>query len=243
MGVDAVGRARHQRAQVAPGDDLQRGHILRLDDEDLVDLVGQYLVEHADGERIALDQLVEIRKQLRARQPAVAGEHAVAAFAADGQAGPADVPGGDLEHVVVRAVVDGQGDIDGRDLDIAHDAGAADVQETVIFRLLALGQEIAGLAGGERLVIVARGLQHGVVGVVRQALHVLCVAGDGAGGVQRVPVVADARVQKQGQPCGEQQNEQHGRAMFFHLQDSPFLCVCPFGAQGPENGPCRITGR
>ena len=117
--------------------------------------------------------------------------------------------------VVVRAVVDGQGDIDGGDLDIAHDAGAADVQEAVIFRLLALGQEIAGLA---------RGLQHGVVGVVRQALHVLRAAGDGAGGVQRVPVVADARIQKQGQPCGEQQNEQHGRAMFFHLQDSPFLC-------------------
>lgn len=140
MGIDAIGGAGHQSAQVLPGLDLQRVHLGGLYNEDLVHLVGQHLVQHPDGEGVPLHDLVQIGKQLGAGQASVAGEHAVGALAAYGQAGPVHMAHGDLQNGFGGAVVDGQGHIDIGDLDIAHNARAAEVQKLFILLLLLLRQ-------------------------------------------------------------------------------------------------------
>ena len=98
VGVDAVGRASDKRTQVFSGLNLQGSDVLRLDDQDAVNLVGQNLVEHADDERIAFDNLIEIGKQLCAGQSAMAGEDAVCAFAADRETCPVQMSDRDLQN-------------------------------------------------------------------------------------------------------------------------------------------------
>ena len=58
VGIDAVGRAGDERAEVLT---FLRGQGLKLagqDNENAVDLVGEHLVERADDEQIALGELV-----------------------------------------------------------------------------------------------------------------------------------------------------------------------------------------
>ena len=221
VGVDAVGRASDKRTQVFSGLNLQGSDVLRLDDQDAVNLVGQNLVEHADDERIAFDNLIEIGKQLCAGQSAMAGEDAVCAFAADRETCPVQMSDRDLQNGIAGAVVDRQRDVDGRNLDIAHDAGAADVQQTLILRLLLLGQEKAVFPRQQRPVIILRRRQQLVIGVLVQRLHVLRVIRHSLRGVAGVPVVADGRIQKQGHACKQHEDQRNRGQMFFHLQASP----------------------
>ena len=96
MGIDAVGGAGHQGAQVLPRLDLQGGHVLRLHDQDLVHLVGHHLVQHPDHKGVPLRQAVQIGEQPGAGQAPVAGQNAVGALAAGGQAGPLQMAHGHL---------------------------------------------------------------------------------------------------------------------------------------------------
>ena len=52
MRVDAVGRARDERAVVLLRVDGERLHVVRVDGENLVDLVRQGPVEHGEGEGV-----------------------------------------------------------------------------------------------------------------------------------------------------------------------------------------------
>ena len=97
VGVDAVGGAGHQGAEILPFDDPQRARLLGLHDQDLIHLIGQHLVQHPEQEHIPLLQLVQVGEQLGAGKSPVAGEDAVGALAAHRQAGPFQVPDGDLK--------------------------------------------------------------------------------------------------------------------------------------------------
>lgn len=211
VGIDAVGRAGHECTEILSRLDLERGNVVRLNDQNAVYLIGQHLVEHADHERIALDELVEVGEELRAGQAAMAGEHAVGAFSAGRERGPVEMADGDLEDRIVRPVVDRKRELDGRDLDVAHDAGTGDVQQAVILRALLVGQEIAVFAFQQRLVVVSGRRPQLVIPRLIEALHVGGVAGDGLRGVEGVPVVAYSRVQKQGHACKQDQDQKKRR--------------------------------
>ena len=51
--VDAVGRTGHKCAVVLPRHDAERVHLLGFHDQNLVDLIGQDLVQNAQQKRIA----------------------------------------------------------------------------------------------------------------------------------------------------------------------------------------------
>ena len=149
---------------------------------------------------------------------------------------------GDLQNGVAGAVADRQGNVDGWDLDIAHDACAADVQQTVILCLLRVGQGKGILPRQQRPVIGCRLRQHPVIGVPVQRLHLLRIVGHGPGGVARVPVVADGRIQKQGNAC-KQREDQRGRGkMFFHVRGSPCCCGALRGVKPPLAAPRAVRG-
>lgn len=67
--------------------DLDRVDIVRLDDGDLLDVVGQLAPEVGDGDGIAGLKLVEMAEIVRAVPASVTGDNAVCVRAADGQTG------------------------------------------------------------------------------------------------------------------------------------------------------------
>ena len=58
VGVDAVGRTGDQRAQIEIGIRLEQIQLIGQDDMDLIHLIGQHLIQHAQGEEIAHSQLI-----------------------------------------------------------------------------------------------------------------------------------------------------------------------------------------
>ena len=97
-------------------------------------------------------QLVQAGEQLGAGQAAVAGEHGVAVFAADGQRGRLDMADAFLQDLLAGAVVDGQVNADLGDGDAAHHA--VHIQDLFVI----FGQGVA--AAGHK------GVMHGVPGKV-----------------------------------------------------------------------------
>ena len=140
MGIDAVGRAGDEGAEILARDDPQGIGLMRLNDENLVDLIGENLIQNAENKGIALREFIEVGKELGTGQAAVPGKHAVGAFTADRQAGPIQMANSDLQHGFIGAVVDRQGDIETVDFDIAHNAGAADIQKRLIRFIFRIGE-------------------------------------------------------------------------------------------------------
>ena len=87
VGIYSERGAGHQGAVVLPGDNLQILRFIGKNRFHLVNLIGQGLVQHLDIKHIARFQLVQVGQQLLGGKAAVAGDNAVGAAAADGQAG------------------------------------------------------------------------------------------------------------------------------------------------------------
>ena len=81
--VDAIRCTGDERAEIFTGLDCQRAHLMRLDDQNLVDLIGQRLVERPQNENIPDDQPVQIGEQLCAWQAAMAGKDTMRVFSTD----------------------------------------------------------------------------------------------------------------------------------------------------------------
>lgn len=156
VGVDTVGGTGNEGAVVFIVGDLEVGDFLGEDDMYLVDLVSKLLIEDIKDKLIALDEAVELCKELGAGEAAVAGDYGVGRRAADGERGPFEVAGGDLQDAFGGAVVQGEGDIDERYLDIAHDTVAADIEQLVILLRLLSGGDI-GIGAGEDIAVIFLG--------------------------------------------------------------------------------------
>ena len=217
VGVDAVRRAGDQRTQVLALLDQQRLGVLRLDDQDLVDLIGEGLVKHADHEDVACDELVEVGKQLCRGQAAVTRDDTVAALAAYGQARPFEVADGDLKDVLLGAVVYGERDLDVRDLDIAHYAGAVDVQELIVSHLLLVREQIAVGAPYEAGVILLRLREDALIQLGVHVRDLIRIVGDGARRCERVPVIAYRGIKQQGQTYKEYDHQYGVVDLAFHI--------------------------
>ena len=124
-----------------------------LHDQNLINFIGQHFVQHPEHEDISLCQLVQVGEQLGAGKTPVAGEDAVGALPANGQAGPFQVPHGDLQDRFLRPVIDGQRAINAGDFNIAHDAEAGHVQEALVFFLLGVAEQVGIVPIGQRCVV------------------------------------------------------------------------------------------
>ena len=108
------------------------------------------------------------------------------------------MPRGDLQHRFVGAVVDRQARVDLRDRHIAHDAGAGDVEDRIVFLLLLFGrQEPCHAAPHERFVVFARAGELGFAVLLGCVGHLFHVAGDRAARHMAVPCVGHGWVQDQ----------------------------------------------
>lgn len=167
--------------------------LLRQDDGNLIDLIGQQAVQHRDGEGVPCLEPVKVREQHRTGQTAVGRQYAVGGRAAHRQARTLEMADADLQHAVRCAVINRQLDVDFINCDVAHNAGAGDIERVLIpgnFLRVVEGIGVGGQAG----VVVVRGGKTGVGVLRRQALGGLVIAGDGAGGVPLVPPVGHGGV-------------------------------------------------
>ena len=216
MGVDAVGRAGDQGAVVLALLDGQIAHLRRQDDAYLVYLVGQRLIQYLEQEEVSRHQLVQVREQPRAGQAPVAGKHAVGPLAPYGQGGPLHVAHGDLQDRVARAVVDGEGAFDLRDVDIAHDAGAGDIQAVLIELLIFFGKKVGVGLFRQGGVVGLRFAPDPVVVRVVHGGHGVGVAGDGPRLVERVPIIAQRRVDQQAHAHDQHRDQEDGGQILLH---------------------------
>ena len=161
MGVDAQRRAGHQGHEVAVGVGPQLLGLLGLDDLGLHHAVGQHLAEDLGGEGVPRLDLVEVGEHGGVGQPAVPGDHRARAGPAHGQGGPLQVPQALQEGLVGGAVVDGQVQVDGRDAQTGHEAGAVGVQDGVVVQAAAAGAP--GPGGNVRIGLQERTDGQGVV--------------------------------------------------------------------------------
>ena len=151
--VHAIRRAGDERRQIGAVFDGEFVQIVGQDHADAVHPVGEGLVEDMEGEGVAFLQCVQSGQEACARQPRMSGDRRVRGFAADGQRTALQMSDGDLQHGVVGAVVDGKSDAESGNGHVAHDAGAADVQQGLVFpRRLRAGMPAGRVVGQTRVV-------------------------------------------------------------------------------------------
>ena len=224
MGIDAVGRAGDEGAQILIGVDFQPLGLIGQDNADPVHFVGEDLLHGAQAENITLRDLVKIREQPGRGQAAMSGQNAVGALSAHGQRTALDMSHGDLQHLFIRGVIDGQADAEGRDLHGAHDARARHIQGLKIAGVLLRRRVPAVGKPAQIFVELLRLLPQRFVSV---AVHVgdrFHIGGNRRALMEGVPVVADGGIQQQRQAKDQYQKKENRRRMLFHLA-SPHCCI------------------
>ena len=207
--VDSVRRARHKRAVILPVLDLQILDLTRKNDADLIDLIRDDTPEHNQLERVALLHPVDIREELGRRKTRVARDHAVHRVRRDGQRASREMPGRNLQHALARVVVDRQIDVLLLDLDISHDAGAADVERTLVLRHLVIGHMVP-VGKCKQLFIEPAGLiPHGLPLFLGEVPRRPLVGGDRLTLMKIIPPVAEMRIEQHADTrCKEQDHEE-----------------------------------
>ena len=171
MGVDAQGRAGHQGEQVLALLNAQSLGLLGLNDLGAGDPVGEDLSEDLDDEAVTGLDLVQVGEHGGLGQTSVPGDDRAGPLSPDRQRGSLQVPQALEQGVVGRAVVDGQVQGDGGDLETGHEAlviGLEDVgvlQGAVLARAGTGGDVVVGLQdrpGRERVVVGVRLLDLGL---------------------------------------------------------------------------------
>ena len=100
---------------------------------------------------------------------------------------------GDLQHAIAGAVVDGQLHTDLFNGDVAHNAGAGDIQRGVVAGE-PVGMEQRVRVGGDlRIERICR-LEIGAVVGIGQIVHILGIGGHSTGLMQLVDVIAEGGV-------------------------------------------------
>ena len=84
-GVEVIGRAGDEGAQILPGFDFHRAGFIGIDGFDVVHLIGDLAVKAHIGKDVALLQFVQIGEHAGAGQPRVGRHHRMGARSADGQ--------------------------------------------------------------------------------------------------------------------------------------------------------------
>lgn len=203
MGIDAVGRTGDQRAVILARLDPERRQIRGLHHADLVDLVGERLVEDHHDECVPFFEFIEIGKQLCRGQASVPGQRAVGAFAAHRKGRALQMSDGGLQDLLTGPVVDGQLDIDLGNINVAHDSGGTGREQAVVLFPLLLGQRPVDAVFRDFVVVGSGRLDHLLVLVVVHVGDLFGVVQNGVRLMHGVPVVREGRVNEESQTDGK----------------------------------------
>ena len=121
----------------------------------------------------------------------MARKHTVGPRPAYRQARPFQMPHRNLQNTFIGAVVDGQRTVNRGDFNIPHNAGPRNVEQLLIGRFLLIAEDVGVAALGQRSIVVGGRRPNLIILVLVQLSNLLGVARNGAGLVERVPVIAE----------------------------------------------------
>ena len=96
--VDAIRRTGDQRQIILPRINRKLLKFIWHHNADLINLIGQDLVEHCDLCNVSLLELVHVGEDLCAGQASVAGDHTMGSLSADRQGASLNVTDRDLQN-------------------------------------------------------------------------------------------------------------------------------------------------
>ena len=144
VGVDPVGGAGNQGYIILLPVNFQSVNLVRLHNQDLVNLIGQGFVQHMEVKEISLFQLLQIRKHPGCCHAGMGRNHSMRALTANGQGCSGHVPRAALQGVLAHAVVDGQQHINSGNLNVAHNAIPGQIQKAVVVQSIQFSGSSAG---------------------------------------------------------------------------------------------------
>ena len=189
VGIDAIGGAGDQCAEVLTLFNLQVREIRGLHDADLIHLVGEGLVQDVQGEGIPLREFVQVRKELCRGKAPVPGQYGMGALPADRERSLLQVPDGGLQNAIAGAMVDRQLHVDLGNVDVPHISGAIEVQQAVVLLLLFFRHLPVDPSPGKLRVIFLCFLYQGIKLLLIHVCDGLGVVHDCPGLMEGVPVV------------------------------------------------------
>ena len=210
VAVDSVRGTGEQCHQILPLLNRKALCLIRLDHENLVDLVAEDIIQYVEKEVISFFEFVKIRKQGRAWQSPVCGNYRVGVFTANRKRTSLQMACCLFQDFLVCGVVDRDLDVDLRHFHISHHAVSEKVQAghicLMVFGVL-IGscryRERIGKDAGEKRLVEGVGFfpLGGVVNLTGGLLFRYCfvVAGNQSGLPVIVPFVGNQRIQQQGQ--------------------------------------------
>ena len=98
VGIDGIGRAGQQRGRILAVLCKQMVHLRGFRDGDFVHLIGQDSVQHRNGEKVTLLQLVQIREESGLGKSPMCRKHGMGAFSAYRETGSLHVSDALCQH-------------------------------------------------------------------------------------------------------------------------------------------------
>ena len=129
MAVHPKGRTGNEGHIVLALHDRQQGRVAGQNYVDLINRIGQCLVQDMDKERISFNQLIQIGKHFFRGKPAVAGEDGMGTFAAHGKGCADHMADLLIQRIGLGAVSDGHIDTQLWNVYVCHDPIPVDVQK------------------------------------------------------------------------------------------------------------------
>ena len=115
---------------------------------------------------------------------------------ADRQTRSFDVSGRNLQHALIRPVINWQQHLDNRNLDIAHDSGSGNIQFLIVQFPLLFRHFPADARFRNTRVIGFRALEDFIILARIHVRYGIRIGGDGPGLVKTVPPVGKSRVRQ-----------------------------------------------
>ena len=210
VAVDSVRGTGEQCHQILPFLNRKALCLIRLDHENLVDLVAEDIIQYVEKEVISFFEFVKIRKQGCAWQSPVCGNYRVGVFTANRKRTSLQMACCLFQYILLCRVIDRNFHVDFRNLHIAHHAVPEKVQAGHIFLmfrgiLVRRFRHCEGVrqdAGKKRLIEGPCLFPLG--GIINRAGHLLLdhglvIAGDQLRLPVGIPLIGNKWIQQQGQ--------------------------------------------
>lgn len=147
---------------------------------------------------------------------------------------------GDLQDRFIGPVVDRERHLDAGDVDVAHDAGAGDVEDAVVgLDLLVRQHEPPGLLH-EVLVECFRLSPHAVEILFIHVCNLRGISCDRTGLVEGVPPVTEGRIHEQADSDEENQHQNDIAKLFSHFPVYPCRYACSRVCFNPRGAGVRL---
>ena len=195
VGIDAIWRTGHKRTVILPLFNLDIIQLMRKHNPYLIHFIGQSFSKGFNQKGISPLQLINIRKQLRAGQTPVPGNHTMGGGTAYRKRRAFNMADRYLQYRFIRSMIDRKRHLDLRNFHIGHDSGTSHIQYPGIRFLILIAHRIAVAFFQQAAVIGIRLRPETLKLLGVNIVYLLHISGNRPALMEAVPVIRDSRIQ------------------------------------------------